>query len=232
MGFIPFISIVEFLYLIFREVFSIIKSQWITEGITGDYLKGFANLLDKSNELVIDHKTGEFVRLRFIMDAGDLETVIFPPLKQERSHEEIEKIIRELENDPETQAAMKRHDEFFTGIDLKDETAVLDRIAEWVNKINAGNRTNVRDLSAVMRWNIILKKATLLAGFLGCDCEVLENDEDYDGSVTLYISQDDTKTIRVFGKTKDLFVELLNTSVQMDLEMSVEQGFTNIAFYA
>lgn len=208
------------------------KDRWITQEITSEFRAVFADLLRNSDELLITHKTGKFAKLHFHAVFDSKTPVIFQPIEEEMSIEEIREIIDSSREDPEVQEAENQFFEFFMGVDLEDDDAVFEKLREWVNKVDEERKTNVRNLSAAMRWKTILNKATLLAGILDCGCEVFENSNDYDGSVTLFIPQDDSKITRVFGKSKDLFAGLLESSIVTSIEISVMDGYINITFYA
>lgn len=208
------------------------KDRWIEQEFPGEKVRDFADLVRNSDDIIIEHKTGKHAKFVFHIDFADQNPVVFQPLEEQLSSEDLHKIMdnlrEESRSNPKAQAAEERFFGFFADVDFDDDDAVFEKLKEWVNKIDNERKSNYTNLDEFKRWRILLNKATLLAGFLNCECEVLENESG--GWVTIYLPEGTQNSIRISGKTKELLLMLLEVTGFMNIEVSVKDGFINIGF--
>ena len=201
------------------------NDRWITQEFDPKYQAVFADLLKHSDGLIINHQKDKSARFRFCINLENQNPVVFSALKEEMSLEQLDKIVELSMKESMAKKNQDKFFEFFIGTDINDQDIFIEKLAEWTEIIDEANRTNVKSLSAVIRWKEILKKATLLAGFLGCEYEILDNNKDYDGSIALFLPEDAQKTIKILKKKKELFIELLEISIATCIEISIKDNY-------
>ena len=123
------------------EVKYTFKKNSVLQEFGGENKDTFVSLLEVCNDFHIDVRAGNFISLVFGINLGIGGA--FMPMKEEV-------VLKDLDVQHEPSEEFR---EFFDGIDLGDESALLDRFSEWVEIVDEKNgfHPNVIGLSEAVR---------------------------------------------------------------------------------
>lgn len=207
-------------------VFYTYKDRWVTQSIYEEHMQVFENLLKTSEKFGISISKGKYIRFSFLKPMKNQETIFYNPLEDEVSLEELDGIISSL-----TESGSKRSEEFFDffmGTDLDDESEVLEKLNEWITKIN-GSPGKIIDMSIPIRFNQAYQYAMKLAGILRCDIDIQKPGNDNYGYVQFQFPED-FKKAWLSGKSLGEMANLVELSTAATVECQVIEGFLDLTF--
>lgn len=193
------------------------------------YKRVFRELLELSDGFLIKFRKGFSIAFEFRMK-NDIDTAVFyPPIDHQLSFEELHEISdRVFQNN----GARKEFVEFFSGVDLSDDYAVMEKLFSW-EELHRRESDDVINLPRILRFNKMLKALKDVQA-TGVECsELFEPQGEEDGGfLTLVFDVDNTAQNGFFGKAKDSLANLMAVSSEITFEANIKEGFVNLSFFA
>lgn len=198
--------------------------DWVTQSIDGKHKTVLSGLLESSERFTIRIKKGNSIKLGFISGMDSQKVIYYSPLEKEISKEKIEELIKSME-------PSKEFIEFFDGVNMQDEDVVLDKMSEWVNKVSEKWKRKVRNIDKLRGWPIIKEKALKFANANGCQTEILDPNDIFDGSINIQIPEVFTRSLVFVDKNKNDLIELVDLCEEVGMEMNPKEGYLNIILF-
>lgn len=198
--------------------------DWVTQTFKDSNKDLFSDLINSSGKVSIILKKGNSVRYGFINGDGDQRVIYYSPLERDTLREDLDKLMNDFKPD-------KEFLEFIDGLDFNNEIETVNKMSEWIDRINNKNRIKVHELNKFKAWPEFKHKALLFAKKYACDTDIIEPDDISDGNITIQIPDIFNKPIIILDEWKNMLVSLIDMSGLVDLEMNPAEGYLNIVLY-
>lgn len=212
-----------------KIIISYIGNGWKTESWDDIESLNFLNMIFSSDEISAHIEPGIFyitINNAEILKKSKsdlLESVLYKAKEIEISVEDIQS-INNLSDDN-----AKEFCDFFEDVDLSDDSAVLQRLSEWMDKKNEGipHIINMEHIRKFQEMQGIIKSIQSKSFF---DSRIIKPDYLYAGSVSIDLDSE-IRSDYELGGFKDEFNRLFSLSVAVALEVNTDDGFAALTFY-
>lgn len=200
------------------------KDRWFTQ--TLEIKSVFEELLAVCDGLSIVIAPEQYIRFSFLMPLQFDTMVFYPPLETE-----VALSLEDLLNmDGFSESSMEHAFEFFCGTDLTDQSAVFEKISEFMEMRNSEKQREPTSLSEVSRFREMqgIIQSMLNLGFL-CDVETTNTDEDR--SISLVLDSEESHIpSHINGDLQNSLTRLLKIAGYFGFEGSVNDGILRLMF--
>lgn len=193
-----------------------------------------AQIVDSAESFSVTINKGENITLRFAGKYPVERPLLYPMLEKPMSLDELDAIIVNAMMESNGESARDFAD-FFVDTDMSDEPSALKRFGEFIESKKPKHIMVFLDATA--RWNAMLAALDDFnkAGFI-CEKEINPPDLSWGsrGSILLFLDEASThlKTVVFDGNVKNALVKMILVADLTEFDMSVDQGFCNLVFYA
>lgn len=216
-------------------------SKWISQGIDGNELLTFVDLLGGSGLFQIATKINDSVTLGFLSDKtidGEFQDTIFPRLEEELTREQIKE--RKAAIQPDEKRKQDMQDLFlkhFSGINTDDEREVLSNAANWLMAVMEYDKPDAVPLKAFRNWKELKRYAQAFYQAYPKIGEMTLDDPTPtmpQGYVEFNMVSRKSEVFVLPDKAKELFYKMLAASDCFEIENGFinDEVFVNIYFYA
>lgn len=181
------------------------------------------DLFSESSLVTLERTGNSCIKLNFDMNTGADRNLIYPCSMDVLSYEEIKQLCADLDGNGK-------------GVDayLPDNFAELDfsDLSEGILDYIHDREKEIPDVHVDPEtWQRFTDAALKLAPYMGAEFEIMEPQQKYCGSVTLYTIKSPGNSIRITGYTMKLMESLLSESTVVDIEGNSSYHSLDLTFY-
>ena len=202
---------------------SIVYGKWerrYTDGVDSSFLAG---LVHKSSCVILEDCDRSSIKITFCMETGETKNVIYPHMTDELTLEELQKAISSIPSSERNGFADYLPDNC-AELDFSEVLDYAKQYAEDIKKQQPAIHTNPQE------WENVLSSALKFATSIGAESEIVEPDRITPGIVTVFALEEPRKSLRLVGKTKDIFESAVRKSIGVEMEIGSDEGILYFMF--